>query len=275
MTQALVVGLASLDRIHLPGRAPLDVAGGAGLYTALALAVSGVRVTLFAPRPQPLPEPLAVVAAHFGWVGPTVDVADLPRLEIAHFGGGRAQLLGASWGGEAVLVPEGLPDDLGRYNVVHVAALSTAARQVTFASACRRRGARLLSAGTYGRVAQAETTTVRTLMAGSDVFFMNENEARFIFGEVAPEALALAPGLARRATFVTQAERGAIVLSGGASTHVDAMRVEEVDPTGAGDTFCGAVLAALIAGMTPGDAAAAGVALAARVIAQPGPAYAA
>lgn len=276
MTCALVVGLASLDRLHLPGRAPLEAAGGAGLYTALALAARGVRVTLLAPRPQPLPAALTAMAGRFEWVGPAVEASEVPRLEIAHFGGGRAQLIGASWGGEAALAPERLPGDLGRYDAVHIAALSSAARQVAFAARCRSRGARLLSVGTYGRVAQGETLAVRALMAGSDVFFMNENEARYVFlGEVEPEAWARAPGLARRATFVTRAERGAVVLAGGAASAVEAMPADEVDPTGAGDTFCGAALAALITGATPREAAAAGVALAARVIAHPGPAYAA
>ena len=272
MPRLLVIGLASLDTLHLPGRAPLEAAGGAGLYTALGMAAAGAEVTLLAPRLRDWTASLRPAAARLAWLGPQVEAVDLPRLEIAHHGGGRATLIGASWGGEAALDPAGLPGDLGRFDIVHIAALRSAARQAAFAAACRARGVRLLSIGTYGRIAQAETATVRGLLAAADFFFMNENEARFVLGPGEPFDAVDEPGLAWSATFVTQAERGAWAISKGRACHAPAAPAVEVDPTGAGDVFCGTTLARIALGDDPCAAARAGVIAASRVIAQPGPA---
>lgn len=271
MPGLLVIGLASLDTLHLPGRASLEAAGGAGLYTALGMAMAGAEVTLFAPRLRDWPTSLRPAAARLAWLGPPVEPADLPRLEIAHHGGGRATLIGASWGGEAALDPAGLPGDLGRFDIVHVAALRSAARQAAFAAACRARGVRALSIGTYGRIAQAETATVRGLLAAADYFFMNENEAGFLLGPGEPSSYVSRPGLARVATFVTQAERGAWAISKGRACRAPAAPAVEVDPTGAGDVFCGTTLARIALGDDVCAAARAGVIAAGRVIERPGP----
>jgi ribokinase len=272
MPGLLVIGLASLDTLHLPGRAPLEAAGGAGLYTALGMAAAGVEVSLFAPRLRAWPASLRPAAARLAWLGPLVEPVDLPRLEIAHHGGGRATLIGASWGGEAALDPAGLPGDLGRFDIVHIAALRSAARQSAFAAACLARGVRALSIGTYGRIAQAETATVRGLLAAADFFFMNENEAGFVLGPGEPSSYVSRPGLAQTATFITQAERGAWALSLGRACHAPAAPADELDPTGAGDVLCGTTLARIALGDDPCAAARAGVIAAGRVIEQPGPA---
>jgi len=272
MPRLLVIGLASLDRLHLPGRAVVEVAGGAGLYAALGMVATGAEVALFAPRLRDWPVALQRAAGQLTWLGPIVESADLPKLEIAHHGGGRAMLLGASWGGEAALDPEGLPGDIGRYDIVHIAALRSAARQSAFVAACRARGCRALSIGTYGRIAQAETATVRGLLAAADFFFMNENEARSVIGAGEPPDAVDRPGLARVATFVTQAERGAWAISMGTACHAPATPAREVDPTGAGDVFCGTSLARIALGDDVCAAARAGVIAASRVIGQAGPA---
>ena len=67
----LVVGGASRDVLHFSGQTASS-AGGAGLYTALAAARAGARVTMYAPRPDPMPEELAPALAVLEWVGPTV-----------------------------------------------------------------------------------------------------------------------------------------------------------------------------------------------------------
>ena len=90
-TNILVIGTASRDALHLPSGL-VHTVGGAGLYTALAAAQAGAAVTLCAPHPQPLPEAFTAAVARLTWIGPVVDEADLPRLAIAHHGGGRERL---------------------------------------------------------------------------------------------------------------------------------------------------------------------------------------
>ena len=59
---------------------------------------------------------------------------------------------------------------------------------------------------------------------------------------------------------------------GETSTHIPGHVVTEIDPTGAGDTFCGATLAELARGVSPITAAERAVALAAQTVGALGPA---
>src|SRR5512136_1112041 len=129
----LVIGGASLDVYHLSNGQTVHSPGGAGLYTALAAVCSGARAGMFAPRPDPLPEPLMTAAERIEWLGPIVPPDQLPSFEIAHYGGGRAALLNASWGGEMLITPENFPGDQIAAAIIHIAALRTAERQLSFA----------------------------------------------------------------------------------------------------------------------------------------------
>jgi sugar/nucleoside kinase (ribokinase family) len=266
----VVIGTASLDVLHL-GAHTVSTVGGAGLYTALAAVRRGATVALYAPRPTPMPAALQPVAARLAWSGPTITPDALPRLEIAQHGGGRATLLAASWGAEAQLTPACLPAAVRQAAFVHIAALSTAQRQLDFLQALiTLRGEQpqpRLSVGTYARLAYGETVHVRTLLARADVFFMNENEATGLFGSVEqahtrPTAL----------LFVTLGSQGVLLITGDTVTHLPGHAVAEVDATGAGDTFCGATLAGLARGASPVVAAEQAMALAARTVGAVGPA---
>jgi len=275
----LVIGGVTIDILHLPGQPNLITApGGAGMYTALAGhyslsepqrgCVTRSRVTLFAQRPNPLPEILQPIAQTLHWIGPEILLADLPRLEIAHYGGGKASLLNARWGAQAHLKPDALPLDLSEYHFLHLAVMVTPQRQLAFLNTCRKRsgGGALISAGTNGKAAHGETETVRELIRQTDLFFMNENEANALFGSV--ENAHAEPG---KRFFITLAERGALVIDGETRTHLPAPTVTELDPTGAGDTFCGATLAGLASGLDPVSAAREGVRLASEMIQGVGP----
>lgn len=262
----LVIGTASIDVLHLPSGI-VHTIGGAGMYTALAAARAGADVTLCAPRPQPVPQAFAAADAHLRWIGPHCAAADMPRLAIAHHGNGKATLLDAAWGAEAVLSIEHLPDDLQSYDAVHVAALSSAQRMLEFVHACRERGARFLSAGTYFRLVQLAPDVVRNIIAACDAFFMNDNEARGLFGTL--DAARAEQG---RTLFVTCGADGARILTSDDIGAVPAPHADELDPTGAGDTFCGTTLTALVRGAAARDAASAGCIAASHMIEAAGPA---
>ena len=261
----LVVGGASLDRLHFCGRSESS-AGGAGMYTAAAAHRAGARVAMFAPLPRPMPAQLQPAAERLNWFGPHVSPERLPHFEITHHGAGVATLDRAKWGAEAELNPAGLPADLSSCALVHLAALSSARRQLQFLNSCRQRGARLISVGTYARVVQRENQTVHALMQQADMFFMNENEAAGLFGSA--DAAVAVPG---KLLFVTRGHRGASVWQGAHVTHLLASPASELDPTGAGDAFCGATLAGLARGEHPQRAAAAAQMIAAQVVAAVGP----
>jgi ribokinase len=110
------------------------------------------------------------------------------------------------------------------------------------------------------------TEGVRRLFEQADLFFMNENEANGLFGSVdkvrtQPDAL----------LFITQGEAGVLVIEGEQMTHVPGQPAPVLDPTGAGDTFCGATLAGLVQGRLPIEAARQGVTLATRTVRAVGP----
>jgi sugar/nucleoside kinase (ribokinase family) len=265
-----IIGTASLDTLHFAGQT-VQTVGGAGLYTALAAQRAGAATGLFAPRPQPLPDRLRPVAERLAWLGPTIRPQAMPRLEIEHHGGGRATLVAASWGGESELTPADIPAAATEAAYVHIAALSSVQRQLAFWQALNdRRGGRpapRLSIGTYARLVYGDTGAVRHLFNQADLFFMNDNEARGLFGSL--EQAQTRPGAL---LFVTLGAAGALVIAGEQRTQVTGPAVPELDPTGAGDTFCGATLAGLAAGLTPVEAATAAVTLAGQTIQAAGPA---
>lgn len=261
----LVVGGASLDQLHFRGRTERS-AGGAGMYTAAAAHRVGAQVAMFAPLPHPMPEALQAAAKRITWFGPKVSPLRLPHFEITHHGAGVATLDSAEWGSESQLRPVDLPADLSGCELVHIAALSSAWRQLEFLDSCRQRGARLISVGTYGRVVQHETVAVHRLIQKADIFFMNEHEALGMFGSL--DAVKAESG---KLLFVTFGHRGVRVWQGQHETLIPVEPASELDPTGAGDAFCGATLARLANGDHPLRAASAAQFVAAQVVTAVGP----
>jgi hypothetical protein len=159
-----------------------------------------------------------------------------------------------------------LPVDLSEYDHVHVCALAANADlQLSFVRACRQRGAVQVSAGTSPTAVAESPQVVRAMMEQSDYFFMNGREAEAVFGSL--EAARTEPG---KVLYVTLGAQGAYVIQGDASTLVSGIPATVLDPTGAGDTFCGGTLAFLLQKEHPIMAARRGVALAAEMIGQVG-----
>jgi len=192
-------------------------------------------------------------------------------LEIEHHGQGQATLRNAAWGAEAELTPSALTIDQPCMTIVHIAALSSAQRQLEFVQALRTMGDRetppCISVGTYYRLVHHETEVVQQLFRLADCFFMNQNEAQGLFGSV--DALHTRVDAL---LYVTLGDQGVLVVEGDRVTHLPAHPVDERDPTGAGDTFCGATLAGLAMGITPVEAAERAVELAAQTVSEIGPA---
>jgi len=259
----LIIGGASLDT--LDGADQL-VAGGAGMYTAMAARRSGAAVTLFAPRPDPMPPALQQVAESVEWLGPVVAQDDLPHFEIT-YKDGRARYVRSYFGVEDSLSPDGLPADLSGFDCVHLVPLGNLKQQHEFMLTCRARGARRISAGTALHLINEQPDIAAAVLSGSDLFFMNEEEALRLFGSV--DAMKSRPG---QTIFVTKGSEGATIIKGEVATHIPGTAADVVDPTGAGDTFCGATLVSLMLGLHPVMAARQAMPLAVSTIAAVGPA---
>jgi len=265
MNRLLVIGGASIDVLHLKDRT-VTCAGGAGMYTAMAARRCGSQVAMFGSRPDPCPENLKPVAGHLTeWLGPVISPTQLPQFEIS-YRQGKTEYLKASLDAEAMLSPAMLPADLSNYDHVHVIPLGDALQQLSFIQACRQRGAKQTSAGTWPRDAVEQPQAVRAVIEQTDYFFMNDLEAKAVFGSL--ESTHTEPG---KVLYVTLGTQGACIIQGDTSTLIPAVSSTELDPTGAGDTFCGGTLAYLLQKKHPIMAARHAVTLAAEMIAQVGP----
>ena len=259
-----MVGSPSLDLLHLGGRS-VRSAGGAGLYTALAAQRAGAEVTVVAPRPDPMPAELEPADRLLDWRGPPVPPAALPHFEIEYFPDGRTEYRRAVRGSEGDIRYGDIPD-AGPGAFAYVVPLLDPELQLGFARRLSAAGVRV-GCGTYAPGIRAHREIVARVVEASHYFFCNEEEAGLLFGSL--DEVAVAPG---RAFFVTRGPRGARAVLGDHAIDVPAPEVEEVDPTGAGDTFCGTALARLAAGDHPAIAARVATACAAHTVTGIGPA---
>ncbi len=109
------------------------------------------------------------------------------------------------------------------------------------------------------------------LLAEIDVLIVNEHEARDVAGtDDLDEALQRLAGEVGTVVLTLGASGSRIVSDNDAPLEVPAVRVEAVDTTGAGDTYCGVLAAALARGETWPDAAREAAAASALAVTRPG-----
>jgi ribokinase len=251
----VVVGCPSLDRVVVGGRIR-DVVGGAGFLTALAASVAGARVGLVARVPPELPESIGGTFGPGGLdsAGLTVAPGTLPSFHIVYDGVQEATYVQAAAGMEADLCAADMPGSWLSATIVHVASLggSTAA-QIEFVIRLRDRGFRgLVSAGTWSGAVREDSERVGELLQATDFFFLNRSEAKTLL----PDGLPLHH---RGVVCITQGAEGVEIHGGDVTRFRPPRAVDVVDPTGAGDSFCGAFLGATARGL---DGVAAGLAVA-------------
>ncbi len=264
MNTLLIIGGASVDVLHFAGRTEHSI-GGAGLYTALAAHRAGASVTMFAPRPDPMPPEFAPVAERIHWIGPLVSPDQLPRFEIAHYGHGKAELVSARWGAESQLTPANLPTENFSADLIYCGPLADPARQLAYVRHFKSRGQRV-AVGTYGHAVKNFPETIRQIFGEADIFFCNTNEAALLFGNI--ENATTLPG---KFLFITRSAEGATIVQGNHHTNVPSVAIQELDPTGAGDTFAGTTMALILQGVHPIRAAQQAAVCAAEMVTAVGP----
>ncbi|QFZ22362.1 sugar kinase [Saccharothrix syringae] len=95
-----------------------------------------------------------------------------------------------------------------------------------------------------------DPAVLRELADAADVVLVGSDEAEAVWGTGDPDGLrALLPN--PTTLVVKQGARGATVVEGGVSTFQEGLRVEVVEPVGAGDAFAAGYLAAHLAGCAP------------------------
>jgi len=251
----VVVGCPSLDRVAVRGTVR-DVVGGAGFLTALGARAAGATVGLVARVPAALPWNIAATFGPGGIDrgGLTVGPGSLPSFHIVYDAGENATYVQAEAGMEAELTAADVPESWLSAALVHVASIGGSTQaQLEFVEQLRARGYRgLLSAGTWSGAVRNEGEAVGRLLAQTDFFFLNREEA----GVLLPDGL---PKQHRGIVCVTEGADGVAVHGGEVTRHRPPPVDSVVDPTGAGDSFCGGFLGATARGL---DGVAAGLAIA-------------
>ena len=220
------------------------------MYMSMAARRSGVQVSMFGPKPNPIPNALLPLNARLEqWLGPAIGPQLVPRFEIAH-NEDTADYLMENLRSEREIDSSTFPQDLSPYDGVHITAMGDAAVQKTFLDLCLQRGAKYISIGTWRRNVTEQAAITRYLLEHSQASFMNKEEAEILFGSVEEAQIQTGHTL-----FITLGEKGALIIQGEYHTHVPAKEITVNDPTGAGEAFCGAVVAKLLLGEHPVKAA--------------------
>ena len=259
-----IIGSPSLDKLMIKGQL-YQSPGGAGLYTALGAIRAGVSVTLFAPKPTNIPSELSFVSDRIEWIGPSISEDQLPHFEIVQ-SENETLYKKAFFGAEEDLEVEDLPNDLSMFDLIHIVPLGNARQQFSFLKSCKARGAKCISSGTALPIIEADPNHVLDVKNESDIFFMNhiENDLLQIYEKNSYTT-------SGKLIFITQGENGALIRQGNHESSIPSPESPMIDPTGAGDTFCGFTLAHLAQGQHPVLAAQSGVDLASFMIGGIGP----
>ncbi len=115
----------------------------------------------------------------------------------------------------------------------------------------------------------------QALLDHVDVLIPNETELGILTGEASPNTVAETAALSRMIVgpdtiITTRGSEGVVICTGKQVIEVSTIAVTSIDSTGAGDTFCGAFAAGLVAGLNTVEAATRAAAAAALSVTRPG-----
>ena len=152
---------------------------------------------------------------------------------------------------EQSLLPPEVPAEAHAARVCHIAPmpLTVQSRLVRHLSGTGP----LVSLDPHDEYIQGAEETLFELLALVDVFLPSRHEAALLFGRDAPEEAARAfAARGPRAVAIKLGAEGSLVCGLGQAepVHVPALPVKAVDPTGAGDAYCGAFAVSYGAGNT-------------------------
>lgn len=250
----LIVGSVSADELTPPSGSAVHTLGGAGLYAALgAAAVSSPSVTLVGAVGCEIAGE-AVECLRRCSVRPMVEVVDGPglRFAIRYDPDWRAHYLVDGADAEAVIDYPMVATACPLPAAVHLCPTGPAEVQVQLAAALRAaHGAELsISATTFSARILSNRPAMLALWRCVDLMICDVVELQLLTqcGDV-DQALELAVELTGpRATCVTDGARGAYVIADATITQIPAFPSVTLDPTGAGESFAGALAAARLGG---------------------------
>jgi sugar/nucleoside kinase (ribokinase family) len=250
----LVVGSISADELTPPHGTGIHTLGGAGLYAALgAAAVAGRPVTLAGAVGSDIATD-AVDCLRRRSVHPALSVVTGPglRFAIRYDTDWQAHYTIDGAAAEAAITYPIVSAGCPLPAAVHLCPTGPPEVQLQLAAALRaEHGDGLpLSATTFSARIRSDRPTALALWSLVDLMVCDVHELRLLTrrGDL-HEALHRATQITgRRVTCVTDAARGAYLITEGIVTAIPAYPSATIDPTGAGESFAGALAAAHLAG---------------------------
>lgn len=264
MTSAAVtiVGSANMDIVFAVGRIPKPgetllaesaarYPGGKGLNQAVAAARAGARTAFIgAVGPDDNGRALAATMTDAGMAVEQLRVAQSAVIET-----GQAFIVVDGSGENTIIVASGANATVNSLTDADAELLRDSAvvlMQLELPMATVEEAARVAHAARATVILNAAPAEALpdALMATLDILIVNEHEACVISGhaDLAEASAALAVRVPR--LVVTLGAKGSVLFDGGSElARVRAPQVTAVDTTGAGDTFCGALAAALAEGV--------------------------
>ncbi len=258
----LVAGTLSFDSVETPAGRSENEPGGSALFAAFAAARTA-RVRLLTVAGADFPEPTLSQLDQLGTdltgvervAGPTF------RWRARYFDeGDRRETLASDFGVLTGWAPR-LPDTYRSSPRVFLAN-ATPDQQVMVLDQLARPA--LVALDTMGCWIEQDRAGLLALLPRIDALLVNEEEAALLTGlDEAQESARCLRGMGARVAVVKRGSRGVVAACPGSVLDLPAYRVPRVmDPTGAGDVFGGALVAALAPAAGPPEAAALGEALA-------------
>jgi sugar/nucleoside kinase (ribokinase family) len=234
--------------------------GGAGANAAAWAASSGARVTLFGAVGDDLSGRLLAQALMAAGVDARLAIVPGARtgaMLVVREAGERSMV--ADRGANACLSPALLPERLRADAVLVSGYLLFDPRSEGAAAAGLERAEAAhvaVDAASWPLIAAYGPARFFEATRSATVLLANEPEALTLTGTptASPEEAARELGRRYPMVCVKRGPGGALLVQAGVVLASPAPAVTEVDPTGAGDAFDGAFLAALAAGVHPGDA---------------------
>lgn len=258
----LVGNLLVDDLVYDDGTTRMGQPGGALLHAAIAATAFGAKVGCVSIVGSDYPaHALAALEAR------GVSLEGVSRLEgpgvrvwLLYEAGARRMIpwLGRPTHADVSPLPESFPRAYDGAKGVHVAPMPQA-RQAAFVAAVGR-GGQQVSLDPCEPLDDAGLDRVRSALAHVDVLFVSDDEVAFVDPEGA--LASLAAGRTRCVLHRRGREGGVVYQSDGTRTTWSAFPTSEVDPTGAGDVFAAAFMAAWVGGASLRDAVARGAAAA-------------
>jgi len=242
MSEVVIVGSVALDSIDGPGGKAEDALGGSASYAAFSASFYALAKIIACVGPD------FPAAARAAFDGRNIDLTGLETVPGATF----------RWAGryaKGFVTRETLKLDLGVFagfkpaikaalpesSILFLANIDPDLQMDVLEKAG---GKAFVAVDTIDHWIRSKGEVLKKALARSDIFFLNDEEARLLSGE---DNLVRAGkkimGLGPKFVVLKKGEHGAMLFSSGGIFVVPGLPLEDFrDPTGAGDTYAGAML---------------------------------